>query len=260
MLPMGSRKTKPLPKDASRAKPREKARPAERALAEDPHLARTASVPRVPAAPPTRRGIDELAQTIEAPIAGPRILILDAAESVIGDLGFAAASGTEIARYAGVSLDVFQAHFASKAALLATLCERFCDHAAHAVDDDLHDVKSPARIVDVAVRSILDAARARPALVRAILAFGDDRTLEAVRRMGARVAKQVNRTFDRLEVPPEDRPDERDLAFVVGLSFSLAHGAALFGPSSADLGLEGDALHERASRAAAGYLARSTRR
>ncbi|MCW5836324.1 MAG: TetR/AcrR family transcriptional regulator [Labilithrix sp.] len=217
------------------------------------------SDPKVSAAPPAAptepRAFDELAQTVEAP-STPRILVLDAAEVLIADAGFAAVTEAEIAGAAGVTLDVLRAHFADKAALLRALHDRFCAQATSVTDDStrsgIWDHASPRDVVEVAVRSILDVVLGRAELVRAVIASGDPELLDGFRRVGANITAKVSRVIEELR--DEDKPGERDVAFVLLLAVSLAHHAIMLGTEWSGVAFEREELYDRATRATRAYL------
>jgi AcrR family transcriptional regulator len=204
------------------------------------------------------RQFDDLAQTIEAPATAPRVLLLDAGEAVINELGFPATTDAEIARCAGVSIDVFHAHFASKSALLYALSERFCAQTMSLTDDATRDGiwdRATAReVIEVAVRSILDVILGRAGLVRAVLASGDEKMLDGFRRVGAHIAQSVTRVIESTHTSPEERPDPRDVAFALLLAIALAHHAIVLGTESSGLDFERSEIFERVAQAINAYL------
>src|SRR5262249_35315275 len=76
---------------------------------------------------------DDLAQTAARPT-GNYLAILPAGASVIAEKGFARATIEEIAGTAGVTPDIFYAHFQGKGALLRALNERFVEQMIGAID------------------------------------------------------------------------------------------------------------------------------
>src|SRR5689334_13678774 len=86
-------------------------------------LAETRAVPAV----------DELAETREGQVVS-LVGLLDAGEAVIVERGFARTTVDDVAQRAGVSVDVFHAHFAGTGALLRALNDRFVDQMIAAVD------------------------------------------------------------------------------------------------------------------------------
>lgn len=200
--------------------------------------------------------LDDLAETVEGPSA-PRILIMDAAEMLIAHAGFGGVTEETISKAANVSLDLFQAHFADKLALLRALNDRFCAHAVAATDEatrsGIWDHTAPSDVIEIAVRSIFDVVLSRAELVKAVLSSGDPQLLEGFRRVGANITAQVARVIDEMQ-HGGDRPHEQDLAFSLLLAVSLAHHSILLGAdwSGTDLGREG--IHERAIGAVRAYL------
>jgi AcrR family transcriptional regulator len=212
----------------------------------------------LPHAAPTRRVIDDLAQTVEAPSAGPRLLLMDAAESVLAEIGFSATTGTEIARFAGVSLDVFQAHFASKTALLHAMIDRFCAQAITTTDEALRSEAAtlPHELVAIAIRSILDVVLGRAPLVRAVLSHGDDKMIDGLRRFGAHVTMRVTHLLEEMDVGADSgaKLESRDVAFVLHSAAALAHQAAMGVTDWTGSGFDRDELCTRASQLAQAYL------
>ncbi len=221
------------------------------------------SAPKIAAPPPAPtepRGLDDLASTIEAPSA-PRILIMDAAEMLIAHVDFARVTEEEIAKAANVSVDIFHAHFADKHALLRDLNERFCAQALAVTDEatrsGIWDHVEPRDLIEIAVRTILDVVLGRAALVRAVLSSGDPELLGRFRDVGSNITAQVARVID--EMRGEDRPDERDVAFVFLLAVSLAHHTIMVGTEWSGIAFDRDDVYERAIRAVRGYLESRTR-
>jgi AcrR family transcriptional regulator len=219
------------------------------------------SAPKIAVAPPppptAPRMLDDLAATIEAPTA-PRLSLLDAAEAFIGDVGFDAATDEELARCAGVSVDVFHAHFANKNALLHALNERFCAQAIAVTDDATHsgiwEHATPPDVIEISVRSILDVVLGRAALVRAVLMSGDPLLLEGFRRVGTHMTEKVIRVLEETRVSAEEKPDPRDVAFAFLLAISLAHHAIMVGTEWSGVVFDREEIYERTTRAAMAYL------
>jgi AcrR family transcriptional regulator len=210
--------------------------------------------PVIPVPAPTSESLDDLAQTLEAP-AAPRMALLDAAEAVVGELGFARASDVAIARYAGVSIDVFRAHFATASALLEALTERFCTGAVSAANAAtrraIEGGASTDGVVAAAVRSLIDLWLGRAPLVRAMVASGDERLRSPLRTVPPAVA----RSTARLLAGTGAAVPEPELAFALLLTSSLAQHAVLVGTP-----FDRDALASRAARAATAYLREPPRR
>ncbi len=218
----------------------------------------------LPPPPPTIRAMDDLAITAEAPAAQPRILLLDLTEALLEEKPFADLTEDEIASRAGLSLDVFHAHFANKAKLLAALTERFCEQAIGVTNDSTHsgiwDRAHARDVVEVSVRSILDVVLGRAALVRAVLSSGDPALLDGFRRVGANVTARVTRVLESTQSAPGDLPDARDVAFAFLLAVSLAHHTIMVGTQWSGLEFDREEIYERATRAATAYLDESMRR
>jgi AcrR family transcriptional regulator len=221
--------------------------------------AETGSDPRSAAAPQdtsSARMADDLEQTIEAPSAF-RVAILDAAEKLIIQVGFADLNEQAIANAANVTLDVFRAHFGDRTALLRALNDRFCAQALTLIDDStrsgIWDHSSANAIIEVAVRSILDVVLTRAPLVRAVLASCDEDLLDAFREIGTHVTTKVNRVI--AEMGEDNPPAPRDVAFAFLIAVSLAHQAIMIGTHWAGIEVEREELHERTTRAVRAYLA-----
>lgn len=194
--------------------------------------------------------LDDLAQTMEAPSASP-VILLDAAETVLSELGFRDTTDEEVARAAGVSLDVFHAHFASKAALLHAVSDRLCGQldavTSEATRTGIWETATPREIVELAIRSMLDVLLARAGLVRAILVSGDETMMDALRQVRAKMAANVLRLVGDAR---GDKPDQRDVAFALLLAISITHHAVVAGTEWCGLDLEHAELRERIVRAA----------
>ena len=246
-------------------------------------IARSAagSVPKIRSVPPPAQTeprlqpSDDLEQTLEAPSA-PRLAIMDAAETLLPDVGFAALTKEQIARAANISIDVFHAHFANKRALLRALNERFCAQAItvtnEATRSGIWDNASPRELIEVAVRSILDVVLDNAELVRAVLASADADAedgqpgggdaagaktdgvdlVEGFRQVGRNITARIMLVLDGMKVT--DKPSERDVAFVFLLAVSLAHQTILVGPEWSGVDFDRDELYERMVRTVRGYF------
>lgn len=227
---------------------------------------RISSVPPVPNPPPspepTRRVIDDLAQTMEAP-ATPRIVILEAADDLVAEVGFDRLTEGQIAQRANVELDIVHALFGNKHALLRALTERFCSQAIQLTDEatrsGIWTDATPEEVVEVAVRSILDIVLGRAALIRTILASSDSSLVEELRRVGANVTSKLARVLHETRGDPKDKPDPRDIAFALLQAVSLAHHIVLVGPEWSGLEFERQEIYERAASAASAYVAARSR-
>jgi AcrR family transcriptional regulator len=206
-----------------------------------------------PGAAPTTPALDDLAQTMEAP-AAPRILLLDAAEAIIAEIGYAETTSAEIARYSGVSIDVFHAHFANKTAVLHALTERLCAHAHRLLDDALHvattEQKRPSGVVEAGLRVILDALFARSSVVRGVLAAGDERILRGLRELAEDTTTMILDALSRTTSGITDARRE-DVSFVVLMTMAIAEHASVVRNVR-----DPEELKERALTAALSYLGR----
>ena len=197
------------------------------------------------------RVIDDLAQTIEGPTAS-RVVIMDAAETLIGHVGFAMLTATQVASVAGLGVDVFHAHFANTHALLEALTQRFVAQAVDVAIDAARPknrrTASPRERVEQATRAATLAILRRAALVRAVLASGDAELVVELRKIGEQVASVLHRTIAETE---SDKLDLEDIAFVVLLALSLAFDRMTIGST---LAMDRDDLLERSALAVGAYL------
>jgi len=98
--------------------------------------------------------------------------IVEAAEALVSEKGFAAASVAEMARRSGCSVGAFYARFCDKQALLHALHERFLARAAAQLDAHLAPERAerlalPALLYGV-VRALVEIHRRERGLVRAL--------------------------------------------------------------------------------------------
>jgi AcrR family transcriptional regulator len=232
---MGTRPTKPKSKQTRAAAPHDS-------------LAQTRAVP----------AIDELAQTREGGVVS-NVALLDAGELEIGLRGFARTKVEHVAERAGVSVDVFRAHFAGMGALLRALNTRFVEQMMAAVDASTASGSwRGARVrdvVEIAVRSILEVVQDRQGLVRAFLAHGTtDRALaNGLRRIGAHMTDRLVVALRECSDAPA--PRDRTVAFSLLLSVALAHHSILVGDDWSGVRFTRDELAEEASRVIGAYLA-----
>lgn len=208
---------------------------------------------------------DPLAATTEAPAALPRLSLLAAGESVISERGFARATVEDIAARAGVSADVFYAHFSGKGALLRALCDRWVTQMTTVTNDATRSgiwaTASPGEMIDVAARSAIDAIYDHAPLVRAVLAHGaTDPTLgAALKKIGTLLTRRVVKVIKELEptAKGERQVGEREVAFCLLTAIALAHHAILVGADSTGHPFSRDDIATEASRAIAAYLGTS---
>lgn len=265
-----------------KAKPREKKRESSRdVVADRPSSSMTVEVEAIsvtdlinaargkgapPAPPTTVRSLDDLAATVEVPALsslGPRVLIMDAAEGVIAERGYNHTTIREIAKWAGVSVDVFHAHFADMRALLTALVERLSDLAMNTIDD----ATRPARwdgneggsiAVEQAIRSVTELMISRAALLRAVFTGTERGLVDEVRRIGMHLTIRLTRLLNDLPHPPEPH----DVGFAVLSALAVAHHAATVGPEWSGIELDPDDIGKRAANMAVAYIesCRSRRR
>lgn len=194
-----------------------------------------------PAPPTTVRALEDLAQTVEMPALGsmgPAVLVMDAAEAVIADAGYGAHVVKKTAEWAGISVDVFHAHFSDERALLAALADRFHAQLTTTIDDAIET----ATPVEAAVRGLLDLLLGRAGLVRAILA--DAELVEDFRGVGAHLIAALTRAL-------EGKVGAADARFAGLQAFALGQHAVAFGVEDAT---EREQLAGRAAAAAIAYL------
>jgi AcrR family transcriptional regulator len=223
----------------------------QRAAAKHDSLASTRAAPVV---------VDDLAVTREGHVVS-LIELLDAGEAVITERGFARTTIEDVAQKAGVSVDVFHAHFAGKGALLRALNDRFVDQMIAAVDAStatgswstsrVHDV------VEIAVRTILDVVDDRGGLVRAFLSHGaTDRSLaEGLRKIGTHMTSKLVAALASCTDAKESPGTPRTVGFSLLLSVALAHHCVLVGEEWAGVGLTREELTEELTTAISAYLA-----
>ncbi|MDB4935932.1 MAG: Transcriptional regulator, TetR family protein [Labilithrix sp.] len=204
--------------------------------------------------------VDDLAETREGHVSS-LVSLLDAGEKVISERGFARASIEDVAHRAGVSIDVFHAHFAGKGALLRALNDRFVDQMIAAVDSSTRTgswSSSRARdVVEIAVRTIVDVVDERQGLVRAFLAHGaTDRALvTGLRKIGTHMTERLVNVLGGCKDAKSSPASARTVGFSLLLSVALAHHCILVGEEWAGVGLTRDELTEELTTAISGYLA-----
>ena len=182
----------------------------------------------------TRAGpvVDELAETRETEVASLGGL-LDAGEAVISDRGFARATIEDICQKAGVSSDVFHAHFAGKGALLRALNDRFVQQMLAAVDASTRTGSwrdsRVGDVIEIAVRTILDVVMERKGLVRAFLAHGaTDRALSAgLRKIGSHMTAKLTHVLGDCVDAGTKAVGEQTVGFALLLSAAIAHHSIL---------------------------------
>lgn len=203
---------------------------------------------------------DPLEQTAEAPAALPRLSLLAAGEAVIAEKGFARATVEDIAARAGVSADIFYAHFSGKGALLRALCERWVTQMTTVTNDATRSgiwaTATPSEIIDVAARSAIDAIYDHAPLVRAVLAHGttDSALAAALKKIGTLLTRRAMKVIKEIKSKSEKHIGEREVAFCLLLAIALGHHAILVGADSTGHPFTRDDVAAEASRAIAAYL------
>jgi len=204
--------------------------------------------------------VDELAETREGDVVS-RPELLDAGEAVIIERGFARTTIEDVAQRAGVSIDVFHAHFAGKGALLRALNDRFVEQMIYAVDTSTRTGSwSTARVrdvIEIAVRSILDIVHERQGLVRAFLAHGaTDRALAAgLRKIGTHMTTRLVTALEGCRDAKASPPSARTVGFSLLVSVALAHHSILVGDDWAGVSFNREELTEELTRSITGYIA-----
>jgi AcrR family transcriptional regulator len=203
---------------------------------------------------------DPLAATIEAPAALPRLSLLTAGEAVIGEKGFARATVEDIATRAGVSTDVFYAHFSGKGALLRALCDRWVSQMAAVTKDatrsGVWSTSAPSEVIDVAARSAIDAIYDHAGVVRAVLSHGavDPSLGGYLKKIGTLLTRRVMKVIKETKSKSEKHIGEKEVAFCLLTAIALAHHAILVGADSTGHPFDRDDIAAEASRAIAAYL------
>lgn len=205
---------------------------------------------------------DELAETRETEVTSIKV-ILDAGETVITERGFARATIEDIAKEAGISLDVFHAHFAGKGALLRALNDRFVDQMLAAVDgttrSGIWTTSRVGDVIEIAVRTVLDVIHERRGIVRAFLTHGvTDRALSAgLRRIGTHMTTELVRALQSCKDANTKAVGERAVGFSLLLSASIAHHCILVGDDWSGVGFTREEIVEETTRAIRAYVAAS---
>lgn len=204
--------------------------------------------------------VDDLAQTIEGEVVS-LVSLLDAGEAAIVERGFARTTIEDVAARAGVSVEVFHAHFPGKGALLRALNDRFVDQMLAAVDASTRTGSwSNSRVrdvVEIAVRTILDVVDERQGLVRAFLAHGaTDRALSAgLRKIGTHMTTKLLAALAGCKDAGTSPADARTVGFALLLSVSLAHHCILVGEDWPGIGFTREQLTDELTTAISAYLA-----
>ena len=187
--------------------------------------------------------------------------ILDAAEALVAEKGFADTPVSEIVRRAGSSVGAFYTRFPDKDALLRALYQRFLAAATATTDDALDPARwEGARIPELleeVVRFLVEIHREQRGLMRAFVVRNhSDQTFQARRE---RLSHYVNEKLTALLLARRDEiahPDpERAAAFGLTLVFSTLDSVMLFGEMrSGKLALSDADLAAELTRAYLAYL------
>lgn len=213
----------------------------------------------VPPAPPTTvRSLDDLAATVEIPTLsslGPRVLIMDAAEGVIAERGYNHTTIREVAEWAGVSVDVFHAHFSDMRALLTALVERVSEQAMNTIDEATRPSRWDGNeggsvVIEHGVRSVVELMVSRAALLRAIFTSTERNLVDEIRRIGMHLTIRLTRILNELPHPPEPH----DIGFAVLSALAIAHHAATVGPEWSGIELNREDIGKRAANMAVAYI------
>jgi AcrR family transcriptional regulator len=187
--------------------------------------------------------------------------ILDAAEALVAEKGFADTPVSEIVRRAGSSVGAFYTLVPDKDALLHGLYERYLEQATATADDALDparwDGAGIALVLDEVVRFLVEIYREQRGLIRAFVVRNHtDPTFQARRE---RLSHYVNARLTALLLARRDEiahPDpERAAAFGLTLVFSTLDNVMLFGEMrSGTLALSDADLAAELTRAYLAYL------
>ena len=161
--------------------------------------------------------------------------ILDAAEALVTEKGFADTSVAEVARRAGSSVGAFYTRFRDKDGLLHALYERFLEQAVATADDALDPERwegaAIAEILDEVVRFLVSIYRDSEGLLRAFVLRG--RIDPEFQARQERLSHHVSRKLSELLVARRDEiatsEPERAASFGLTVVISTIEAAVLFG-------------------------------
>jgi AcrR family transcriptional regulator len=193
-----------------------------------------------------------------APAEKERRALLVAAEAIITEKGFARTTVEEVATRAGLTPEIFHAHFRGMGGVLRALSQSFLDQMLTVVDQSTRPgiwKGAAARdVVEVAVRSIFDVVIERKGLVRAFLAHGaTDGSLSAdLRQIGTHMSQRVIAVLAECTNVPA-RPS-RAIAFALLTAVALAHHYILVGDEWSGVSFTKEQLTEEATRTICSYL------
>ena len=187
--------------------------------------------------------------------------LLDSAEALIAEKGFADVPVADIARRAGVSVGAFYSRLRDKDALLHCLQDRFVAEARATADAALEPESwrgaSIAEIGRQAIAFMVEIHRERAGILREILgrAHSDPEIVERKEQLIAYICERLQRLL--LERRQEiSHPDpEAASGFAFRLLLGVLKEAILFGgPDMYGIPRTDDSLGEELTRAFLGYL------
>lgn len=187
--------------------------------------------------------------------------ILDAAEALVAEKGFADATVAEVARRAGSSVGSFYTRFHDKDGLLYALYDRYFEQATATADAALDPARwagvGIAEILQSVTRFLVEVYRERAGLIRAFVQRNhSDANFQARQE---RLSHYVNERLSALllaraaEIAHPDPP--RAAAFGLTLTVSTIESIVLFGEMRSNvLALSDDELAVELARAFLAYL------
>ena len=187
--------------------------------------------------------------------------ILDAAEALVAEKGFADATVAEVARRAGSSVGSFYTRFHDKDGLLYALYDRYFEQATATADAALDPARwdgvGIAEILRSVTRFLVEVYRERAGLIRAFVQRNHSDANFQTRQ--ERLSHYVNEKLSALllaraaEIAHPDPP--RAAAFGLTLTVSTIESIVLFGEMRSNvLALSDDELAVELARAYLAYL------
>ena len=187
--------------------------------------------------------------------------ILDAAEALVAEKGFADATVAEIARRAGSSVGSFYNRFHDKDGLLYALYERYYEQATATADAALDPARwegaGIAEILRAVTRFLVQVYRERAGLIRAFVQRNHSDAEFQARQV--RLSHHVNEKLSALLLARAGEirhPDAaRAAAFGLTITVSTIENVVLFGEMRSNvLALDDDELATELTRAYLAYL------
>ncbi|HRJ41068.1 MAG: TetR/AcrR family transcriptional regulator [Caldilineaceae bacterium] len=126
--------------------------------------------------------------------------ILDAAQELIAQHGFAGFSIRDLSRESGLAKGTIYHHFVDKRAIYRSVMERDLAHMTGAMQEALTGIEDPVRWLHAFVAAFLRNAEARRTHIRALLrelGAMEDGMLQVARRVRDQVGAQVEDTIER---------------------------------------------------------------